>query len=297
MKLVTNPGSNLCRSAVDRYDVHVTPQTIVVDGKAKDTRDLIPFDVVDAWVRTAKVHPYVVGTTAAEFVGMFRELATRDPNILAVMSSRKIIGSHDAALSAAKTLASRPGCENVKVRVADTGVTDVGAGLATILAGEARRAGLALDSAAEVVESYRKHARLVMLPETLEYLVKGGRATAVRAWMANLLQVRPLLAFVDGELSVVEKVSTRTVPAVALASYFVAQLGEGRTVWIAVSHGNADVKAAAVEQELRRRFDVRFAYTKPLAPSIYLHGGPGSVLAAVVPLDVFPFELATPPRL
>ena len=172
MRLVTNPGSNRSAAAITRYDVHVTPQNIIVDGAAYDTRSEMSFETIDAWVRTAKVHPYVVGTTAAEFVGLFRELAARDREMLVVMTSRKIIGSHDAAVSAAKTLGSQRGFVDVRIRVADTGMTDVGAGLATILAGEAKRAGASLDELAALVDAFRSHARLVVLPEILGYFVK-----------------------------------------------------------------------------------------------------------------------------
>ena len=297
MRIVTNPGSNLPEAAIDRYDVHVTAQNIVVDGEAHDTRDGISLATIDAWVRTAKVHPYVVGTTAAEFVSMFRELAARDREIFVVMTSRKLIGSHDAAISAAKTLSSHAGFDDVRIVVGDTGVTDVGAGLATILAGEAMRAGLSLERIAEIVEAFRTHAQLIILPQTLDYLVKGGRATTVRAWLANVFQVRPLIGFVDGEVAVVGKVSAKAAASDVVTAHLVEKLGEGRAVWVAITHANAVDKATALEAELRTRFDVRFAYVKPLAPSIYLHAGPGSAGAVVLPLDVLPFSPATPPQL
>lgn len=297
MRIVTNPGSNLSRAAIDRYDVHVTPQNIVVDGEAHDTRDGIGLSTIDAWVRTAKVHPYVVGTTAAEFVGMFRELSARDREIFVVMTSRKLIGSHDAAVSAAKTLSSHAGFDDVRIVVGDTGVTDVGAGLATILAGEAMRAGLSLEAIAAAIEAFRLHAELVILPQNLDYLVKGGRATSARAFLANVFRVRPLIGFVEGEVAVVGKVSAKAAPSEVVSSHLVQRLGEGRAVWIAITHANAEEKAAALEHELRARLDVRFSYVKPLAPSIYLHAGPGSVGAVAVPLDLLPFAPATPPPL
>jgi len=297
MRIVTNPGSNLSPAAVERYDVHVAPQQIIVDGEAHDTRDGISFDVIDGWVRTAKVHPYVVGTTAAEFVAMFRELSVSDREILAVMTSRRIIGSHDAAVSAGRTLASHPGSEDVRVAVADSGVTDVGAGLATILAGESRRAGRSLDETAKLVDAYRRHVRFAFLPATLDYLVKGGRATALRAFMADLLRVRPIVGFVDGEVKPLTKVATKIDPAISLSTYVVKELREGRPAWIAVCHGGDPALAEALELELRKRLDVRFAYSRPLSPSIYLHGGPGSLSCAAVPIDALPWQPPTPPRL
>lgn len=284
MRIVTNPGSNLSPQLLERYDVKLTPQVIVVDEKSYDTRGEVAFESIDLWVRTAKVHPYVVGTTAAEFVTLFREVGKLDGDILAVMTSRKVIGSHDAALSAAKTLASSGGAAP-RVRVADSGMTDGGAGLATILAGEAMRAGRSADEAAALVEAFRTSASFRFIPATLEYLVKGGRATSVRAFLADLLSVRPVVGFVDGEVKAVDRVSAKEPAAKLLANLAVKEFGPGRAIWASILHGGVEPAALALEHELRERFEVRFAYVRPLSASIYLHAGPGALGYAIVPLD------------
>ena len=213
MRLLTNPGSNLSPEVIARYEVSVTPQKIVVDGVEHDTRDGVDFATIDTWVRTAREHPYVLGTSAAQFAGFFRDLAKEDREILAVMTSRKIIQSHDAAVAAARTLKTQAAFADLDVAVADTGSTDVGAGLAVILAGEARAAGLSLADTADLLEAYRRESRTAFTVESLEFLVKGGRATTLRAFLANLLKVRPLIGFEDGELKAMGKMPASSDPA------------------------------------------------------------------------------------
>ncbi|HEY1087302.1 MAG TPA: DegV family protein, partial [Archangium sp.] len=104
MRIVTNPGSNLDEDFAHAKDVDLLPQKIVVDGISHDTRNTIDFSQVDAWVKKASKHPVVQGTTEQECLEFFTRLAKKDKEILVVMSSRKIIGSHDAAVAAAKTL-------------------------------------------------------------------------------------------------------------------------------------------------------------------------------------------------
>ena len=297
MRILTNPGSNLSPEIVARYGVALTPQKIVVDGVEHDTRDGVALETIDGWVRTAQEHPYVLGTSAAEYAGMFRDLAANDRQILAVMTSRKLIQSHAAAVAAARILGDQAAFADVEVAVADTGTTDVGAGLATILAGEADRAGVPLDRIAELLEAYREASHAAFAVETLDYLVKGGRATAMRAFIANLFQIRPLIAFEDGELKAAGKIPASADPTVRLAAYLAAAIGgRQRRVWAGIFHGNAPEKARRLADQLRERFDVAFLYSRPLSPSIYLHGGPGSVGATVVPLDALPWQPpGTPP--
>ncbi|EYF04629.1 DegV family protein [Chondromyces apiculatus] len=289
MIIVTNPGSNLPAAVVERYGILVAPQQIVVDGVAHDTRHGVDMAMVEGWVRSAKEHPHVVGTTAAEFVSVLRGATRQDREVLVIMTSRKIIGSFDAAQVAARTLLRMTGNEGVRVVVCDTGVTDAGAGMACILAGEARAAGLSLDEVVQLLDAYRTQVRFGFLTETLEYLVKGGRATALRALLANVLGVRPLVAFNEGELRVVAKVSTKVEPGEALAQWVEGSLGPGRRIWAAIFHGGVPERAVKTAVALRKRLDVSFLWIMPLSPSIYLHTGPGAVGVAVVPLSVLPW--------
>ncbi len=294
MIILTNPGSNLDPQLAERYDIALTPQKIVVDGTEHDTRNGVTFDQIDRWVRTAHVHPHVLGTSAAEFALVFKDLGKRDRQIFAVMTSRKVIGSHDSAISAAKTLARQPASAELEIRVADSGFTDLGAGLATLLAAEALRAGLSTERLADVVEAVRTQAVFQLIPDTLEYLAKGGRATALRAWLANVLNVRPHIAMANGELKILGKVPGSADRGEILAEHMTQQLGGRRAVWIGVFHGNAPELAERLRASLARRLDVKFELVRPLAPSIYLHMGPRAVGAAVVPIDKLPWTPATP---
>lgn len=291
MRIVTNPGSNLSESAIARYDVALLPQQIVVDGVAHDTRHGVALDAIDGWVKSAKVHPHVVGTTAAEFAHLARQIAATDREIVAVMTSRKIIGSHDAALVGAKVLRESPAFEDLKVRVCDTGVTDVGAGLASALAGEAIREGASLDEVAALVESFRQNVRAVFTVRTLDYLVKGGRATSLRAFFANLLGVRPVLGFVDGEVTVLGKESAKHGAPQVVGDWLIKSLGPAKLVHAAIFHGGAPTDAAELSELLRRRFDLASLSVRTISPSIYLHGGPGCLGAVAIDANALSFKL------
>jgi DegV family protein with EDD domain len=286
LRIVTNPGSNLSAAAIVRYEVELTPQTIMVDGVAHDTREPPSFDDIDRWVAGAKVHPYVVGTTAAEYVAMYRRIAKLDPHVLTVTTSRRIIGSFDAAVSAARTMHGRPEHDRLELAVADSGMTDAGAGLAVTLAGEAARAGASVDEAARLVEAFRTAAVFRFVPDKLDYMVKGGRASVLKAWLADWMGVRPVVGFIDGEPSVVAKISASIDRTAALVDLVARACGDGERVWIAVMHGGgaAERDAGRCEQALRARLDVRFSTTRPLSPSSYLHSGRNSLALAALPL-------------
>lgn len=285
MRILTNPASNLRPDVLDAYPISLAAQSIVVDGVSHDTRAPIPLSQIDAWVRSARVHPYVVGTTAAETVEACREIAREDKDILLVTSSRKVIGSHAAAVTAARLLESQPGTRGINVSIVDSGVTDSATGLAVILAGECQRAGLDLARTTSIVEAFAKSLQLAVVPETLDYLVAGGKAGILRAKVAEWLDRVPLLSFVDGQFQSVGLVSATRPPDGDLVDRLVSKLSRGRRVWAAIGHGGAPQHVAPLARELRAKLDVAFLYVLPLSPSIYLHMGPGARFAAAGAID------------
>ncbi len=289
MLIVTNPGSNLSETIIERYDIAITPQQVVVDGVLHDTREGVTQADVDRWVAEAKVHPHTLGTSAAEFVTFFRQAADSSRELLAVHTSRKIIQSHDACLAAAKTLRDL-GRDPLEIEVVDSGVTDVGAGMVTLFAATAAQSGASLSDVAEWSRAFAARGHLAFIPASLDWAVKGGRTNFARAWIANLLKLRPLITMEDGDPKVAVKIRVDADWILTIANWFEAKLGTGRAVYAAVNHGGVRGDAAVLMHELEKRFNVRTRMIRPVGPAVYLHVGANCLGAYVAPIDELPFE-------
>lgn len=300
MRLLTNPGSNLSSELITRYGFAILPQHIVVDGVVHDTREPIAFALVDRWAKESKRWPDTVGTTAAETVAAFDEaLRAGETELLVLTSSKKIINSFQSAETAKRTITGSPQGANAKIEVIDSGATDVGAGLCCIFAGETHRAGHSIEAVASRTAAAARGIVMFLAVENLENMVKGGRASFLRAWLADVLGMRPLLGFVDGALQAVAKYSLKgDLPkrvGEELASRLPSKAGAGkRRVWLGIGHAGNREKALQVEQQLRAQFDVVFVYTRPIAAGVYLHTGRGAVCVAVLPVDDLGWSVPTP---
>ena len=289
VRILTNPGANLPPETIERYDIALTSSSIVVDGHTHDARDSVSLGDVDRWVESAKEHPFVLGTSAAEFVKCYVDIGvTQGTELCVVMSSRKIIQSYDAACSAARTLAAK--VHGAPVAVVDTTMTDLGLGLPVLLAAEAARAGLPLAQIVAATEAMSAVGRFAFVPRTLDNLVRGGRASFLRSWLANVLGVRPILSFVDGEAGLVGKCSVNADPAQVLVDWLVKKIPEGVPAWIGVCHGGVPEDAARVSALLHARYDVRLAIVREISATVYLHAGPRSLGAVVFPIADLPWQ-------
>ena len=285
MRILTNPGANLSREILDRYGIAITPQRIVVDGQVHDTTEPPPLATIDEWVKRAKVHPTIEVNTQAEFIEAFRKDGQRDPAILAIMNSRKLMGSYDAAVKAAQSIAAP-----LHVEILDSKTTDQGCGLTAVLAAEALRAGLEIPRVMSMLKSFVDAQCTLLTVETLDNLVKGGRASFLKALFANLLNVTPLITMKEGSLTNIGRIPRGSSVPEAMAGWLFERLGPGRTVWLAISHGGSPARAASLEAALRKRFDVRHVSTRAFQASVYLHVGAGALGAFVCPIDGLGWE-------
>ncbi len=289
-RVVTNPSCNLGEAALQRYGIELTPQHAIVGGKAVDTRTVTSFAEVDRWVHDSPEFPHMVGSTANELAASLKRLVRDDPQVLILTTSRKVIQTYAAATTAARVVEGN--VRTARIGVVDSRMTDAGFGLLTLAAGEASRARLDLRAAMSVLDTLAARGRFVFTVRSTDYLVKGGRASALKAWFGKLLDVNPVIEFVDGELRAVGTTPRRADPVQTLADDAVAKLA-GRPVWLAVFHGGATDQAQALAASLAQRLDARFVMVRPLSPGVYIYCGPGALGYAALPVDDLPW--APPP--
>lgn len=295
MRIVTNPGANVSPKYLARYPLDLMPINVSVSGKVEQLGDGTTFAQVDDWIARSQDHPTVIGTSAAEFVELFRKIAERDREILVLCGSRKIIGSFVAAQSAARIVAAMARYEDLRIEVVDFRMTDIAVGLCVVMAGEAARMGLSLEQTATLVRAFADQGHLTMVAMDLDRLVKGGRASFVRAWLANVLDVYPLLGFRDGELSALAKVPRASDLGVVLADALVDRVGAGRAVWAAVTYANAPREVEQARKRLHERLAIVHYEERPFAPTSYLQTA-RAIGGAVFPVDALPFAAPIPPR-
>lgn len=281
MILVTNPGSNLDPSLARQMGVRLTPQRIHVDGEDIDTREGISLAQVEDFIARAKKWPYVVGSTAAEQVAVLEELRDRHDDILFVTTSKKVIRTYYGAVSASRVFTEKYPQMEGRVQIHDNGVTDAGAGLATIAAYTLAGRGISPTTISATLDRVAAKHRMIFLLRSLKYSVNGGRTSFMRSKMAEMLGLAPVLAFVDGELKLRKKVKLKRDPVDVILEAFREEVPAGTKIWASVFHGAVPRVAQALRERIQAEWDVVFLYERELSSSIYLHSGKGTIGATM----------------
>jgi DegV family protein with EDD domain len=209
--------------------------------------------------------------TPADFAGAYEELGGYE-KIFAVTLSGKLSGTGESARLGAESAGDE------RVAVIDSGVTCGG----TVILAEAiqRRLerGTTEEEILEVVERFKQTRGLLFTVETLEYLVRGGRIGKAAGLAGQLLSVKPILVFEDGEVAPLKRVRGRAKALAEFEKLFVEGTEDSPDLHVGVGHAVSPDDAQSLLARLQAaRPHASYDLFVTLGPVIGTHGGPGTL--------------------
>jgi len=225
--------------------------------------------------RAKKVWPTTSVPSAGVFAQVFRSAIEAGDQVVCIT----ITGNHSATYSTA--LAAGQQFPLGQVTVVDSRTLSVGQGLLVLAAARAAAAGASPTEIAGVIDAVRSRLHLYMMLDTVEYVVRGGRASRVAGLMASLLRIRPILTLLDGELTMLDRARGKKAAEQKLIDLAKSHLpAESLTV----AHIACEAEGRALLAELARQSghpenEILLVETGMV---IATHGGPGTLGIAVV---------------
>jgi DegV family protein with EDD domain len=262
--LVTDSNGDVPADFVERYHIRVVPSILNMDGQA--LRDGVDISRAEFYRRLPALK--TPATTAVPSAGEFEELyrACGDADIIAIHLSSKLSGFYNVSRVGAEACGAR-------VTLIDSEQLSMGLGWQTIAAAEAIAAGKSVAEVVDIVADVRRRVTVVAVLDTLEYARRSGRVSHLKALMGELLQVKPMLSIVNGEVASLGQHRTRSK---GLAKVKEIAQALGPLERLAIMHSNALDDAQALAAQLSAQ-----SATQPIVLEftavLGTHMGPGAV--------------------
>lgn len=194
--IITDSTCDLPEAILKRYHIHVVPLRITIGNKVfRDWEDIQPIALYQQMLGD-KVMPRTSPPTVEDFYGMYQKLAKEYDVIISVYLSSKLSQTFAHAQQAVTELALEK-----RVVMIDSLYTN--ATVAEMLFSIARdiESGIRdVDSIVAELMRIRDNIINFYSPDSLKWLVAGGRLNPVRAAVGNLLNVRPYISIINGEV-------------------------------------------------------------------------------------------------
>lgn len=255
----------------ERYHIQLLNWRILLDGKEYlDNVNITPDDLYRAW-RERGVLPKSTGATSEEYKQHFQPLIDQGYEIIHIGLGSGISCSYQNAVQAAR--------ETGHVITIDSQNLSTGFGLLVIEAAELAQQGLSATEIYRKIEELRPRSHASFLLDTLEFMKAGGRCSALAAFGASILQLKPCIEVdnCDGSRMHVGK-KYRGKMDQCLMQYVRNKL-KGRSdldlrrVFITHS-GSPESDIQAVKKEVQRCADFKEIYVTRANCTISTHCGP-----------------------
>lgn len=132
-----------------------------------------------------------------DFMSVLEPVTAAGDGAVIITLSSKLSGTWQSAVIASQ--------EYENVYVVDSGSVAIGGGILVELAVRLAVEGLDAKTIAEKLEEAKSKIVVVALLDTLEYLKKGGRISKTAAFAGNVLNIKPVVSVIDGEIRVIGK--------------------------------------------------------------------------------------------
>lgn len=194
-RIIVDSTSDLMPS-IKEY-VHIVPLTVhfgqeeYVDGVTIDHKVFY-----EKLVET-DVHPSTSQATPIAFEKEYEKAQKAGEDAVVITLSAKLSGTYQSAMIAAQNYDN--------IYVVDSGSVAIGGGILVEYALQLLNEGFSAKEIAEKLEDVKSHIIIVALVDTLEYLKKGGRISKTVALAGTVLNIKPVLSVVDGEIQILGK--------------------------------------------------------------------------------------------
>lgn len=143
------------------------------------------------------VLPTTSQATPDAFMKEFEKAREAGEAAVVITLASKFSGTYQSAMIAAEDY------ENIYI--VDSTSAAMGSGILVEMAFRLLDEGKSAAEIAAVIEEEKKKIVVVALVDTLEYLKKGGRISKTVAFAGGVLNIKPVLSVIDGEISMLGK--------------------------------------------------------------------------------------------
>lgn len=278
--LVVDTACDLPKDLIEQYNIQMVPLRVIFGEKTYiDKLSLSPDDFYDMMRKNPDMHPSTSQPTPADFLNKFEFLGAHYNSILALSLSGGLSGTLESARTAARNTDI-----DANIEIIDTKNLTVGTALIVRKVAEAIKDGASLEEAASLAKSLIPRTKLLVTVPTLESLIRGGRVSKMKGFIANLLNLKPLITMdEEGKAEQFGTVFGVEGGKKKIIKLLHERLDESTPLDFAVAHVDVYDGAKSMVEQIRNEFTLNHEiFIQDASPVLAAHAGFGVIAVAYI---------------
>ena len=256
---------------VQRYNIHVVPNIVIWSGKEyRDGVDITSSELF-ARLKTDKEFPTTAAVGPEIYKEVFSNLLSDGFDILGVFQSSTMTRTFHSAQTAKEML----GADNITVL--DSQTMGMAVGWPLIHAARASEKGASLAECAALANEGLINTNVVATVDSLEHMQRSGRIGWAQRYMGALLNVKPVMEAVDGQIVPLGRVRTRRKALVQLAEMTVARVRGRSPLHLSILHNEATDDAQTLLDMIQEELELDEFFIGEGSPIVGVVFGPGAI--------------------
>ncbi|MFW5649636.1 MAG: DegV family protein [Candidatus Alkaliphilus sp. MAG34] len=271
IQIITDSMADMPKDVLDKYNIMVMPLTIIFgDEEYRDGIDLTNAQFYEK-LSQSKDLPKTSQMSPNKFIEVFEKVLNEGKDVLCINGSSKASGTFQSAVVAKSSLG------NDKIEVFDTMALSLGAGIFVYEAAKMAAEGKDLKEIVEYLNTIKGNVDHIFTVDTLEYLKKGGRLNPMKATIATMLNIKPILTVVDGLVEPLDKVrgSKKVIGKMIELAKERGKTFENKV--IGISHASSEDTVNLLKEQIMKELKPKEIMIKEIGCTIGTHAGPGTL--------------------
>ncbi|WP_423799678.1 DegV family protein [Neobacillus sp. SAB-20_R2A] len=242
--IVTDSTAYIPKELLDKWNIHMIPLNVIFGNEVYREEVDIHWQQFFEEVKTKDL-PTTSQPPIGQFVELFERFAAEGYDaVISIHLSSGISGTYQGSVTAGTMV------EGIKVFSFDSEISCMVQGFYALEAAEWASRGMDPERIMARLEELKSTARAYFMVDDLSHLQRGGRLSGAAALIGSLLQVKPLLHFVDKVIVPFEKIRTRKKAMKRIADLLGEDAMGGGRYQAVVIHANREEEALEWKKEL-----------------------------------------------
>lgn len=264
-----------------KKDGHFQTVSLELEINGSRIRDDETFDQADFLrrVKESPTGPKSSCPSPEEYMGAYEGEAEC---VYVVTLSAKLSGSYNSAVLGKNLYEEEHAGDGKQIYVFNSRSASIGETLIAMKIQELAEEGLCFEEVVERTERYIDSQNTYFVLETLETLRKAGRLTNLKAFIANTLNIKPVMGSTDeGTICQLAQARGMNRALDKMVETIVEKTPESETRILAISHCNCPKRAQAVKEKIEKLAKFKKIIIIDTAGVSSMYANDGGVIMAV----------------
>jgi DegV family protein with EDD domain len=268
--IVTDSTSDLPRELIDRYQIHVLPVEIVLDGATyRDGIDLSGQSFYKHFDTYSSIRSKPV--SYEDYALKYKQLTNLYDELIMIHCSAELSETYAHAQRVHEDFGQTHAC---RVSIVDSRQCGLGLGLIVLEAAKAAQDGRSYTEIKQIVRRCLEATATLFGVPSLKYLRKGRKISGLKSLLGSAIRVKPILAIEGGSIVVKSKLFGEHKNMLLEMLQVIQEDVADHRISLGISHAEAPEQADELKQAMLDRFHCDEAIVSYVGPSIGLNTGP-----------------------